>query len=262
MTTWPLDQPSEQWPTTGTVPWRTAPDVPAADVSPTVASRAAAFDAAAPTAVRQPYLPLAWSNEQPEFVSPLPIEQPRSFFMRSRVLTVVGSGLVAAAAAGLFATLYGAHSTPVDATTSHSAPAPAPAPAPVNPAPAPANQTKTVMATHSAVASRASSGSTSHQSPSQYSTSSSSGQHANDQSGQTTNDQQWQSNQNSVSTPPTWSRNDYYWITHLRDDDSRWTRDHDSDGRSRSDHGGNSQSSHDQNSDNHSPGSGENGSLK
>jgi len=61
---------------------------------------------------------------------------------------------------------------------------------------------------------------------------------------------------------PTWSRNDYYWITHLRDDDSRWTRDHDSDGRSRSDHGGNSQSSHDQNSDNHSPGSGENGSLK
>ena len=92
---------------------------------------------------------------------------------------------------------------------------------------------------------RGSSGSTSHQTTPQHSTSSSSGQHANDQ--------QWQSNHDSVSTPPTWNRNDYYWFTHRRDhDDSRWTRDHDRDDYSSGDHPDNSWSSHDQSSDNHS----------
>jgi hypothetical protein len=277
MTTWPSDQTRDQWPTTGTGPWPTEPGVPtmAAYLPPTVASRAAAeFDAAAPSAARQPYVPdLAWSTEQPEFASPLPVERPRPWFMRSGVLAFVGGGLVAAAAAGLFGALCDTHSTPVDAT-SHSAPAPAPAPAnpastPGNqtkPASTPGNQTKSATTTHSVMASRGSSGSTSHQSPhqspSQYSTSSSSGQHTNDQSGQNSNDQQWQSNHDSVSAPPTWNRNDYYWFTHRRDDDDRWTRDHDSDDRSSSGRGDNSQSPHDQSGDNHSTGSNESGSSK
>src|SRR5262245_65910383 len=126
MTTWPPNQRPDRWSTPGTVPWRTAPDAPtmAGCVPPTVSLRAATeFDAAAPTTVRQPYVPdLAWSSEQPEFASPLPIELPRPWFMTSRALTFVGGGLVAAAAAGLFAMLYGGHRTPADAITSHSAP--------------------------------------------------------------------------------------------------------------------------------------------
>ena len=150
-----------------------------------------------------------------------------------------------AAAAGLFfGALHGAHSASVD-TSSHSAPSPAPAAAPTNPASTPATQTKPATPTHSVMGRRGSSGSTSHQTTPQHSTSSSSGQHANDQ--------QWQSNHDSVSTPPTWNRNDYYWFTHRRDhDDSRWTRDHDRDDYSSGDHADNSWSSHDQSSDNHS----------
>lgn len=281
MTTWPPNQRPDRWSTPGTVPWRTAPDAAtmAGYVPSTVSSRAATeCDAAAPTA-RQPYVPdLAWSSEQPEFASPMPIERPRPWFMTARALTFVGGGLVAAAAAGLFAMLYGAHRAPVDATTSHSAPpsatrpAPAPAltpppaltnPAPVNPAPTPDSQTKSAVTTHSATASRGSSASTSHQSPPQYSAPSSSRLYTTDQSGQTTNVQQWPSNHNTVSTPPTWNRNDFYWLTHRRDDDgSRWTRPHDSDDRSSSDRGDNSQSSHDQGSDNHSTGSDGNASSQ
>ena len=120
----------------------------------------------------------------------------------------------------------------------------------------PGNQTNSATTTHSVMASRGSSGSTSdqspHQSPSQYSTSSSSGQNSIDQ--------QWQSNHDSVSTPPTWNRNDYYWFTHrLDDDDRRWTRDHDSDDRSSSGRGDNSESSNGQSSDSHSTGSNESG---
>ena len=278
MTTWPSDQTRDQWSTTGTCPWPTEPGVPTmtAYLPPTVASRAAAeFHAAAPSAARQPYVPdLACSTEQPEFASPLPVERPRLWFMRSGVLAFVGGGLVAAAAAGLFGALHNTHSTPVD-TTSHSAPAAAPASAnpastpgnQTNPVSTPGNQTKSATTTHSVMASRGSSGSTSHQSPhqspSQYSTSSSSGQHTNDQSGQNSNDQQWQSDHDSVSTPPTWNRNDYYWFTHRRDnDDRRWTGDHDSDDRSSSGRGDNSQSSHDQSSDNHSTGSNESGEFE
>jgi hypothetical protein len=179
--------------------------------------------------------------------------------MRSGLLTFVGGGLVAAAAAGLFGSLHGAHSTPVD---TNSLSAPAPAAASVNPAPTPGNQAKSAMTTHSAMASRGPSGAASHQSPCHHSTSSSSEQRTNEHSGQHANDQQWQSNHDSVSTPPARNRNDYYWFTHRRDDDSRWTRDHDSGSRSGSDHGDNSQSSHDQSSDKHSTGSDENGNSK
>ena len=100
--------------------------------------------------------------------------------------------------------------------------------------------------------SHGSSDKSSQQSPPQYATPPSQGQHTNDQSWQNTNGQQWQSNNGSVSTPPTWNRNDlFYWFTHRRDHDgSRWTTDRDSDNRSGGDHGANSQSSHDQSSDN------------
>jgi len=219
-----------------------------------VASRAAAeFDATAPTSARLPYLTnLAWSAEQPEFASPLPIERRRPWFMHSGVLAFAAGGLVAAAAAGLFGALHGAHSASVD-TSSHSAPSPAPAAAPTNPASTPATQTKPATPTHSVMGRRGSFCSTSHQTTPQHPTSSSSGQHANDQ--------QWQSNHDSVSTPPTWNRNDYYWFTHRRDhDDSRWTRDHDSDDYSSGDHGDNSWSSRDQSSDNHSRSSDDNAS--
>jgi len=219
-----------------------------------VASRAAAeFDATAPTSARLRYpTNLAWSAEQPEFASPLPIERRRPWFMHSGVLAFAGGGLVAAAAAGLFGALHGAHSASVD-TSSHSAPSPAPAAAPTNPASTPATQTKPATPTHSVMGRRGSFCSTSHQTTPQHPTSSSSGQHANDQ--------QWQSNHDSVSTPPTWNRNDYYWFTHRRDhDDSRWTRDHDSDDYSSGDHGDNSWSSRDQSSDNHSRSSDDNAS--
>ena len=248
MATWPSNQTPDQWPTAGAVPSPPAHDTTttAAYARSTVASRAAAeFDATAPTSARLRYpTNLAWSAEQPEFASPLPIERRRPWFMHSGVLAFAAGGLVAAAAAGLFGALHGAHSASVD-TSSHSAPSPAPAAAPTNPASTPATQTKPATPTHSVMGRRGSFCSTSHQTTPQHPTSSSSGQHANDQ--------QWQSNHDSVSTPPTWNRNDYYWFTHRRDhDDSRWTRDHDSDDYSSGDHGDNSWSSHDQSSDNHS----------
>jgi hypothetical protein len=224
----------------------------AAYIPQTVSMRAAAeFGATAPTSPRQPYLTnLAWSAETPEFAAPLPIERPRRRFIRPGVLTFVGGGLVAAAAAGLFGALHGTHGTPVD-TSSLSSPAPA-AP-PVNSAPTTVNRTKPATPTHSVIVSRGSSGSTRHQTASQNSTSSSSGQR--------TDDQQWQSNHGSVSTAPVWNRSDYYWFTHRRNhNDSRWTRDHDSDVRSNGGHGNNSRSSHDQGGDNHSTGSDDNGS--
>jgi len=254
--TWPSNQTPDQWPTAGAVPSPPAHDTTttAAYARSTVASRAAAeFDATAPTSARLPYLTnLAWSAEQPEFASPLPIERRRPWFMHSGVLAFAGGGLVAAAAAGLFGALHGAHSASVD-TSSHSAPSPAPAAAPTNPASTPATQTKPATPTHSVMGRRGSFCSTSHQTTPQHPTPSSSGQHANDQ--------QWQSNHDSVSTPPTWNRNDYYWFTHRRDhDDSRWTRDHDSDDYSSGDHGDNSWSSRDQSSDNHSRSSDDNAS--
>ena len=255
MATWPSNQTPDQWPTAGAVPSPPAHDTTttAAYARSTVASRAAAeFDATAPTSARLRYpTNLAWSAEQPEFASPLPIERRRPWFMHSGVLAFAAGGLVAAAAAGLFGALHGAHSASVD-TSSHSAPSPAPAAAPTNPASTPATQTKPATPTHSVMGRRGSFCSTSHQTTPQHPTSSSSGQHAN---------QQWQSNHDSVSTPPTWNRNDYYWFTHRRDhDDSRWTRDHDSDDYSSGDHGDNSWSSRDQSSDNHSRSSDDNAS--
>jgi hypothetical protein len=251
MTTWRSNQTPDQS-STATM---------AAYMPRTLASRAAAeFDATAPTAARQPFVHnFAWSAETPEFALPHPIERRRPWFMRSSVLTFVGGGLVAAAAAGLFGARAGTHGTPVD-TTRHGAPAPAHADAPANPAPTPATQPKPATTTHSVTASRGSSGSISHQTP-QYSPSSSSAQHTNAQPWQNGNQQQWQSNHDSVSTPPTWNRNDYFYsFTHRRDhDDSSWTRDHDSDDRSSSDRGDNSRSN-DQSINNHSTGSNDNGS--
>src|ERR1700752_41402 len=249
VTTWPSNQTDDQW-----------SDVPtmAGSIPPAVASRTATgFDVTAPTAAR-PYVPArAWSAESPEFAAPPSPQRPRRWSMRSGVLTLVGGGLIAAAAAGIFGALHGAQSTPVG-TTSHSAPAPAraaapapaPAAAPANPVSTPGNQTK--PSTPTRAVSHGSSDKSSQQSPPQYSTPSSQGQHSNDQSWQNTNGQQWQSNNGSVSTPPTWNRNDlFYWFTHRRDHDgSRWTNDRDSDTRSGGDHGANSQSSHDQKNDN------------
>ena len=197
------------------------------------------------------------SRATAEFALPHPIDRRRPWFMRSSVLTFVGGGLVAAAATGLFGALAGTHSTPVD-TIRHGAPAHTDASA--NPAPTPATQPKPATTTHSVTASRGSSGSISHQTP-QYSPSSSSAQHTNAQPWQNGNHQQWQSNHDSVSKPPTWSRNDdFYLFTHRRDhDDTSWTRDHDSDDRSSSDQGDNSRSN-DQSINNHSTGSNDNGS--
>ncbi len=226
MTTWRSNQTPDQS-STATM---------AAYMPRTLASRAAAeFDATAPTAARQPFV--------------------RKF----GVLTFVGGGLVAAAATGFFGALAGTHSAPVD-TIRHGAPAPAHADAPANPAPTPATQPKPATTTHSVTASPGSSGSISHQTP-QYSPSSSSAQHTNAQPWQNGNHQQWQSNRDTMSTPPTWNRNDYFYsITHRRDhDDSSWTRDHDSDDRSSSDRGDNSRSN-DQSINNHSTGSNDNGS--
>ena len=251
MTTWPSNQTHDQWSDISTM----AGSIPA-----TVASRTATgFDITAPTAER-PYVPdLAWSAEPPDYAAPLSPQRSRRWSMRSGVLMFVGGSLIAAAAAGIFGALHGAQSTPA-ATTSHRAPAPGPAPAPV-PAPAPAvapanpvstpgNQTKPATPTRSV--SHGSSDKSSQQSPPQYSTPPSQGQHTNDQSWQNTNGQQWQSNNGSVSTPPTWNRNDlFYWFPHRRDHDgSRWTNDRDSNNRAGDDQGANSQSSHDQSSDN------------
>ena len=108
MTTWRSNQTPDQS-STATM---------AAYMPRTLASRAAAeFDATARTAARQPFVHnFAWPAETPEFALPLPIERRRPWFMRSSVLTFVGGGLVAAAAAGLFGALAGTHGTPVDTT--------------------------------------------------------------------------------------------------------------------------------------------------
>ena len=249
MTTSPSNETHDQW-----------SDVPtmAGSIPTTMASRTATgFDATAPTAAR-PYVPdLAWSAEPPEIAVPLSPQRPRRWSMRSGVLTFVGGGLIAAAAAGIFGALHGLQSTPA-ATTGRSAPAPAPAPAPAsapgaapaNPVSTPRNQTKQATPTRSV--SHGSSDKSSQQSPPQYATPPSQVQHTNDQSWQNTNGQQWQSNNGSVSTPPTWNRNDlFYWFPHRRDHDgSRWTNDRDSNNRAGDDQGANSQSSHDQSSDN------------
>ena len=235
MTTWPSNQTHDQW----------SAATMAACIPQTVSMRAAVkFDTAAPTAARQACVTdLAWSAEPPEYASPLPIERRRRRFTRSGVLIFVGGGLVAAAAAGLFGALHGAPTTPVD-MTNRSAPPAAPVAAPANPAPKPGSHTRPATTRHSVMASRGSSRSASHKSPPpspQYSTPPSSGQN--------TNSQQWPSDHDTVSTPPTWNRNFFYWLTHRRDHDgSRWTRDRDS------------QSSHDQSNDNRSTGSNDIGS--
>ena len=225
MTTWPSNQSHDQW----------SAATMAACIPQTVSMRAAAEFNATPTAARPYMADLAWSAEPPGYASPLPIQRWRRWFTRSRVLTFVGGGLVAAAAAGLFGALHGAQSTPVDVTR-HSAPPAAPVAAPANPAPTPGMQTMPATTNHSVIAShRASSHSAGHHSPpppQQYSTPPSSGQN--------TNIQQRPCDHDTVSTPPTWNRNFFYWLTHRRDHDgSRWT--------------------HDQSSDNHSTGSGDNG---
>jgi hypothetical protein len=224
MTTWPSNQSHDQW----------SAATMAAYIQQTVSMREAAELSATPTAAR-PYVgDLAWSAEPPEYASPLTIER-RRWFTRSRVLTFVGGGLVAAAAAGLFGALHGAQSTPVD-MTNHSAPPAAPVAAPAKPAPTPGKQPMAATTNHSVIAShRASSRSASHHTPPpppQYSTPPSSGQN--------TNIQHRPCDQNTASTPPTWNRNFFYWLTHRRDHDgSGWT--------------------HDQSSDDHSMGSGDNG---
>src|SRR5262245_41411342 len=199
VTTWPSNQTDDKW-----------SDVPtmAAYSPPIEASRAGTeFDSTVPTAARE-YVPdLAWSSESPEFAALSP-QQPRRWSMRSGVLTFVGGGLVAAAAAGIFGALHGTQSTPAD-TTSHSAPAPGPAPAatpasttaPANLVSTPGNQTKPATPTRSV--SHGSSNKSTQQSSHQYSTPPSQGQRTSDQSWQNTNGQQWQSNNGSVSTPPT-----------------------------------------------------------
>jgi hypothetical protein len=220
MTTRPSNQTHDKW----------SAATMAAYIPQTVSMRAAAeFDPAAPMAARQAYMTdLAWSAEPPEYASPLPIERRRRWFTRSAVLIFVGGGLVAAAAAGLFGALHGGHSAPVD-MTNHSAPPAAPVAAPpaapaaaaANPAPTPGNQTWPATTSHSVTASHKPCRSISTQAPSQYSTPPSSGQH--------TTDQQWQSNHSSVSTPPTWNRNDFFYLlTHRHNHGSPWTGDRDS----------------------------------
>ena len=97
MTTWPSNQTHDQW-----------SDVPtmAGSNLATVASRTATgFDITAPTAER-PYVPdLAWSAEPPDYAAPLSPQRSRRWSMRSGVLTFVGGGLIAAAAAGIFGAL-------------------------------------------------------------------------------------------------------------------------------------------------------------
>src|SRR6185295_18392042 len=121
VTTRPSNQTDDQW-----------SDVPtmAGSIPPAVASRTATgFDATAPTAARPYVSDLAWSAEPPEFAAPLSPQRPRRWSMRSGVLTFVGGGLIAAAAAGIFGALHGLQSTPA-ATTSRSTPGPAPPPPP------------------------------------------------------------------------------------------------------------------------------------
>ena len=105
--------------------WSDAPTM-AGSIPTTMASRTATgFDVTPPTAAR-PYVPdLAWSAESPEIAEPRSPQRPRRWSMRSGVLTFVGGGLIAAAAAGIFGALHGLQSTPA-ATTSRSTPAPAP----------------------------------------------------------------------------------------------------------------------------------------
>jgi hypothetical protein len=93
--------------------WSDAPTM-AGSIPTTMASRTATgFDVTPPTAAR-PYVPdLAWSAESPEIAEPRSPQRPRRWSMRSGVLTFVGGGLIAAAAAGIFGALHGLQSTPV-----------------------------------------------------------------------------------------------------------------------------------------------------
>jgi hypothetical protein len=188
MTTWPPHQTPD--------PWSAA--TMAARVPETVPLRAAAGPAATH---------FAWSAEPPWSAPPLPIEQPHRRFTRSRALTFIGGALVVAAAAGLFSALHDGAATAVD-TTTHTVPAPVvapaapPAAAPSPPAPAPVAQPKPTAANHQVVATHRSSGSVSRQSPPAPP----------------------QPDHDSVSTPPTWDRHFFYWLTHRHDHESHWTR--------------------------------------
>jgi hypothetical protein len=147
MTTWPSNQPTDQWSTPTTRMRIAAPDVPTAATylppttaaryepptvagyaPPTVATPAVAQSAqTARTSSRQAYVPeqLAWSDEsefapsQRSEAAPAPQADPtQRFFTRSRVLALAAGGLVAAAAVGLFAALGDGSSTAVD-TSNH-----------------------------------------------------------------------------------------------------------------------------------------------
>jgi hypothetical protein len=138
MTTRPSNYILDQWYTTQTVPLGVAtPGAPtmAAPAAPTMAARTATSDTAAQTVARPAYMPeLAWSTEQPEPVAS-PTESGRALprFVRPRVLAAAGSGLAAAAVAGLFLTLHGGASTASFDTSNHSTPVAASSPAPANP---------------------------------------------------------------------------------------------------------------------------------
>ena len=110
--------------------WSDAPTM-AGSIPTTMASRTATgFDVTAPTAAR-PYVPdLAWSAEPPEIAEPLSPQRPRRWSMRSGVLTFVGGGLIAAAAAGIFGALHGLQSTPAATTSRSTLPLPLPPPLP------------------------------------------------------------------------------------------------------------------------------------
>ncbi len=216
MTTRPSHETPGQWPATGTIPWSTAPDAAtvATYVPPADAARAAAqFDA---TAARQPYVSsFAWSSEAPQYVAPPVPERPRPRFSRSGIATVLGGGLVAAAAVGLFVTLGGSSGPRVD-TTTRSAPAPTAAAA----VPAPTAPATSAVTSRPVTSSSRSSGSGTHRSRSSAPSSSA--------STQTTDDGQWQSGHGSVSTPPNWNHDNDHRYTTWRDD-SRWSRDRDGD---------------------------------
>jgi hypothetical protein len=112
------------------------------------------FDPAATTAARQPHMAdLAWSAEPPEYVSPLPVERRRPWFMPSGVLTFVGGGLVAATTVGLFGALHVPDSAPFD-VTNHTPPPAVPAAAPAYPGPTPGNQPMPATTSNSVAAIR------------------------------------------------------------------------------------------------------------
>ena len=249
MTTRPSNYILDQWYTTQTVPLGVAtPGAPtmAAPAAPTMAARTATSDTAAQTVARPAYMPeLAWSTEQPEPVAS-PTESGRALprFVRPRVLAAAGGGLAAAAVAGLFLTLHGGASTASFDTSNHSTPVAASSPAPANPPSTPGTQTPSANVTHSAAAIRGSTSSTRphHQAPAEYPPPS---------SGQYSGDQHWQSDHDTVTTPPTRNWNDYR-PTYTRDYDSHSTREHDGDSRSTSDHDGDSQSTREHDGDSRS----------